>query len=500
MTTIGPTARHKTAMVRSALSRPMGLALADGIIEREATVFDYGCGRGGDIHHLQGLGFSASGWDPAHRPNAEMVSSNVVNLGYVINVIEDPIERAQVLKSAWDLTRNVLVVSARLTWEARELVGRRVGDGIVTRIGTFQKFYEQPELAAWIESVLGTKPIAAAPGVFYVFRDEAAQQDFLANRVYQYRPRIIIDPHEEYERNREQLAQLFEFMTAHARPPRRNELNVEAEAAVLESSGSLGRAVNLIYRVTDEAHWEQVRIQRRSELLVYAAMSRFGRKPKFSQLGFTLQRDIKTHFETYRDLTNQGDRLLAAVGSRMMVLMSARSSQVGKQTPSALYVHRSALAEVPPMLQVYEGCARVLAGTVERANMVKLSVTEPQVSFLSYPHFDTDAHPTLESAVVVNLRKLSVDYRDYRHSENPPILHRKEEFLGSESPDRKKYGRLTRSEVLEGLYKDPSAIGTRRGWQCVLRQHQVEVRGHRLYRATRTPDYPPRRVHPNEPH
>ncbi|MGW5339848.1 DNA phosphorothioation-associated putative methyltransferase [Rhodococcus pyridinivorans] len=488
MTTIGPTARHKTAMVRSSLSRPMGLALADGIIERETTVFDYGCGRGGDIRHLQGLGFSASGWDPAHRPNAEMISSNVVNLGYVVNVIEDPIERAQVLKSAWSLTRNVLVVSARLIWEARELAGRRVGDGILTRMGTFQKFYDQSELAAWIESVLEVKPLAAAPGVFYVFRDEADQQDFLANRVYQYRPRIIIDPHEEYERNRENLAPLFDFLTAHARPPKRGELTVEAEACVLDASGTLGRAVNLIYQVTDDSHWERVRIQRRSELLVYAAMSRFGRKPRFSQLGPTLRRDIKLHFGTYRDLTNQGDRLLAAVGNRMMVLMSARSSELGKQTPSALYIHRSALGELSPILQVYEGCARVLVGVVEHANMVKLSLTEPQVSYLSYPTFDTEAHPTLESGVVVNLQNLSASYRDYRQSSNPPILHRKEEFLGSESPNRIKYGRLTRSEILEGLYKDPSAIGTRQGWQRVLQQHQVEVRGHRLYRRSSRPD------------
>ncbi|AWG98510.1 DNA phosphorothioation-associated putative methyltransferase [Rhodococcus ruber] len=483
MTTIGPTARHKTAMVRSALSRPMGLALADGIIKREATVFDYGCGRGGDIHHLQGLGFSVSGWDPAHRPDVGMVSSDVVNLGYVVNVIEDPGERAQVLRSAWNLTQNVLVVSARLTWEARELVGRRVGDGILTRVGTFQKFYDQSELAAWIESVLGTKPLAAAPGVFYVFRDEATQQDFLANRVYEYRPRIIIDPHEEYERNRENLAPLFDFLTAHARPPKRSELSAEAEASVLDASGTLGRAVNLIYQVTNDSHWEQVRIQRRSELLVYAAMSRFGRKPRFSQLGATLQRDIRTHFGTYRDLTNQGDRLLAAVGNQTMVLMSARSSRLGKQTPSALYVHRSALAELAPILQLYEGCARILAGTVQNANMVKLSVSEPQVSFLSYPNFDRDAHPLLESAVTVNLPQLSVVWRDYSRSNNPPILHRKEEFLSHDDPRRAIYRKLTRSEIRAGLYKDPSRIGTKRGWDSVLKESGRIVRGHRLCRS-----------------
>ena len=88
-----------------------------------------------------------------------------------------------------------------------------------------------------------------------------------------------------------------------------------------------------------------------------------------------------------------------------MIYVSARSSAIGKQTPTALYVHRSALAELPPLLQVYEGCARVLSGTVDQANLIKLSVTQPQVSYLRYPNFDRDAHPTLAAAVTVNLRK-----------------------------------------------------------------------------------------------
>ena len=37
--------------------------------------------------------------------------------------------------------------------------------------------------------------------------------------------------------------------------------------------------------------------------------------------------------------------------------------------------------------------------------MIKLSVTEPQVSYLTYPDFDRDPHPTLRSAITVNLRK-----------------------------------------------------------------------------------------------
>ena len=87
-----------------------------------------------------------------------------VNLGYVVNAIEHRWRAEQALRGAWDLARQVLVVSARLTWDARNLAGRPLGDGLITRTGTFQKFYEQAELAAWIEQALGVQPHAAAPG------------------------------------------------------------------------------------------------------------------------------------------------------------------------------------------------------------------------------------------------------------------------------------------------------------------------------------------------
>ncbi len=452
----------------------------DQILEPGRTVFDYGCGRGDDMRNLMALGYSVAGWDPTHRPAVERAPADVVNLGYVVNVIEDRTERVETLRAAWTLARRVLVVSGRLVWEARDLVGRRLSDGLLTKSGTFQKFYEQSELATWIEQVLGVKPVAAAPGIFYVFRHEQEQQDFLANRVYTYRPRVRIDPHAMYEANRELLAPLLEFVTAHARPPKSGELDGASEVEIRTEFGTLGRALNLIHRVTDDEYWEQVRIQRRSELLVYAALSRFGRRPKFGQLGLTLRSDIKTHFGTYRDVALQGDRMLASVGNRMMVAVSARSAKVGKQTPTALYVHRSALAELPPLMQVYEGCARILSGTVQRANMIKLSVVKPQVSFLCYPRFDRDAHPTLESAVTVNLSELIVDWRDYSQTANPPLLHRKEEFIGANDPRRDLYAKLTRAEIRAGLYDNPEQIGTLNGWESALEAKQKHVRGHRL--------------------
>lgn len=483
-----PVARHRTAMSRTALSRPLAIAATDQILMPGASVFDYGCGRGDDLRHLQALGYAADGWDPMHRPLAGRHPADVVNLGYVVNVIEHRGEREQALRSAWDLARQVLIISARLSWDTRDLTGRSLGDGLLTKTGTFQKFYEQAELAAWIEQILGVQPHAAAPGIFYVFRDPGLAQQFVASRVYRYRPRVSIDPHALYEVHRDVLAPVFEFLSEHARPPRVGELPLEHELAVQESLGSIGRGVRLIRQVTADAHWDSVTSQRRAELLIYIALSRFGRRPRFSQLGPTLAADIRVLFGTYQSACAQADRLLLACGNPAMVLVTARSARVGKQTPSAIYVHRTALAELPPLLQVYEGCARVLAGTVDGANMIKLSVLKPQVSYLRYPRFDQDAHPTLVAAVTVNLKRLTVDWRDYSRSDSPPLLHRKEEFIGSEDPRRALYAKLTSAERRAGLYDHPERIGTWKGWQATLAEAGATIRGHRLVRAKESAD------------
>jgi len=480
---MSPTAaRHKTAISRLGLSRPIATAIADRVIATGMTVFDYGCGRGDDVRHLRTLGYQVDGWDPAHRPDAPRTRAEAVNLGYVINVIEDPAERHRTIKAAWDLANTVLIVTARMKWEARDLAGLPMADGMVTRTGTFQKFYEQTELATVIEEATGCAPQAAAPGIFYVFRDPAMAQSFLASRVYVYRPRITINPQQRYEANREALEPLLAFMNCHARPPRPAELDSSSRDQIVERLGSVGRATRLVREVTDDSYWEEVQTRRSGELLIYVALSRFGRRPRFSQLDMSLAGDIRALFGTYAEACHRADKLLLACGDQSAVYLSARSSRIGKQTPSSLYVHRSAVAELPPLLQVYEGCARVLSGTVPNANMVKLSVTEPQVSFLSYPDFDANPHPTLKAAVTVNLRKLTVEVRDYSRSDNPPLLHRKEEFLGRDDPRRPKYARLTASEKRAGLYEHPERIGTLLGWEATLRDCGVTIRGHRLVR------------------
>ena len=161
---------------------------------------------------------------------------------------------------------------------------------------------------------------------------------------------------------------------------------------------------------------------------------------------------------------------------------ACQMSEVGKLTPSALYVHESALASLSPILRLFEGCAQGYIGRVDGANIVKLHRVEPKVSYLSYPDFETDPHPALDSSMTVHLQTFQVRFRDYSGYRNPSILHRKELFLAADHPLHAKFSRLTRIEESKGLYEDTSRIGTLEGWNQALASKGLCLRGHRLLR------------------
>jgi DNA phosphorothioation-associated putative methyltransferase len=162
---------------------------------------------------------------------------------------------------------------------------------------------------------------------------------------------------------------------------------------------------------------------------------------------------------------------------------ACRESKVGKLTPAALYVHMDALADMPVALREYEERARLCVGTAgpPEATLVKLHRLQPTVSYLYYPDFETDAHPALATSVVVHLlRKARITRRDYSLSANPPILHRKELFVPPMHPHRDVFEVLTAQEEAAGLYEQTATIGTRKGWQAILKAHGVRIVGHKL--------------------
>jgi hypothetical protein len=532
-------------MQRVLPSRPVALALEEGVITTATTVFDYGCGRGTDVLHLHQLGVEAHGWDPAFRADAPRQPADVVNLGYVVNVIEHVDERELVLRSAWKLAKRILVVSARLEWEARPVSGSSFSDGVLTASGTFQKFFSQDELRDWIESTLGVRSVAAAPGVFYVFRDDAHAQAYLAGRVgrgtrstsarlsaqlfdanrelLEELARFVAErgrlPGDEelpegpalverfgsirsafavvrqvtrqaptraptvsellFDANRELLAQLLGFVALRGRLPAAAELPNAEEFQ--DKFGSIKAAFSVINRVSPQ-DWQTIKAERQRDLLVYLALAAFGGRPRFGDLPIELRYDVRAFFSTYTRACKIADALLFKAGDLAYVDQACQRSIVGKRTRDSLYVHVTALDRLLPILRVYEGCARVLTGTVAGANIIKLRRDKSQVSYLSYPGFDSDPHPALVEVTTAVLPRLRVEYRDFRDVTNPPILHMKDAFVADDYPKHERFARLTRQEERHGLLDAPLPIGRRQQWDAWLEAHNVEVRGHRVLR------------------
>ena len=474
--------RHKAALRRSELSRPVRLAIEHGLLTAESTFFDLGCGHGDDVRLLNAQNITADGWDPVLRPAVSPVESQVVNLGYVLNVIEDPAERRTSLGNAWDLATELLVVSARLVDERRDLgEAKRYADGWITSSGTFQRFYGQAELREYINETLGAHCFPAAPGVFFVFRDDANRQEFVARR---FRTRGVPRLRQSdilFEEHREPLARLIEFFEDRGRLPRHEERMGFAD--VKEAFGSVPKAFAVVRRVTGAERWTELAEERKRALELYLALDRLNGAKRFSDYAAPLRRDVRAHFGAYKRAAQCAEQLLFSAGDTQHIDQACRRSPVGKITGSALYVHASAVSLLPRVLAVYEGCARWLSGDVEGANVVKLHRGAPRVSYLSYPGFEKHGHPGLSQATIVYLDRLDLKIRQYEPGDTQPVLHRKEQLVGPDDAFRGRYETLTRQEERRGLFEDPSRIGRRGEWERLLRRRGLEVRGHRVVRV-----------------
>ena len=129
----------------------------------------------------------------------------------------------------------------------------------MTKRGTFQKYFSQGEIKAFIEQVLDEEPIAVAPGVLYVFRDKDAEQRFLVDR-YRSRHTRLREPsarvrerpkrerrnkaEEQYLAHRDALERLWAQWLDLGRKPDKSE---SADALVLsEAFGSVAKALRFI--------------------------------------------------------------------------------------------------------------------------------------------------------------------------------------------------------------------------------------------------------------
>ena len=470
--------RHKAAIIRRQMSRPVRSLFEANVINEGMSFFDYGCGHGEDLQFIAEKGFTAQGWDPHYKPDCEKVVADVVNLGYVINVIENPAERRDALVNAWELTQKILVVSAQVLIADGGYGQVAYGDGVITSRNTFQKYYDQEELKLYVDHILGVDAVPVALGIYFVFRDETQAQAFRASRFRSRattpRIRLSVKRFEDYQ---ELLQPLMAFVTERGRLPKKGELLEESN--ICAEFKTLTRAFQVIEQATDAEEWQHIAEQRKSDIQIYLALSHFAKRPRFSQLDDTLQTDIKVLFGTYKQACLLSDMMLFSLGDLQNLADIAQQSKIGICSKKALLVHISALEQLDPMLRLYEGCASRTVGRLENVTLVRFYLHEPKIAYICCPDFDNDPHPCWQMTMQISLQDLKVRYKQY-DPDFTPVVQRKDRLVAKDYPLYEKFSRRSQQEEDWGLLENWSDIQLWSGWQKTLRDMGVEYKGDRL--------------------
>jgi DNA phosphorothioation-associated putative methyltransferase len=457
--------RHKTAIARYQLSKPVKTLLEYGQLPLGSSLLDYGCGLGADVRGLRELGFSAEGWDPVHAPSGVRREADVVNLGYVLNVIEDPAERLETLASAWHFAKRLLVVSA-LIGDANSDAPRAVtlNDGVLTRRNTFQRYFGQQELQHYLEDALEIAAVPVALGVFYLFRDPAEYQIFLQSRSRRNvdwafislgfgrpekqlrQPRAARSPRPD--RFVEHLPLIEEFWSTVltlGREPLPSEFPRYEE--VREAFGSAKRALRCLLAHGRQEVFQRAQAARKSDLLVYLASANLRKAIPFLHLPESSRTDITSFFGNYKRGLEAGLQLLRSAADASTIVLACDDTSLGWQDDRSLYLHTSLVDRLSVVLRSYVACAELLFGNIAQADIIKVHKLSGKLTFLAYANFDAAPLPELIARTKINVRTGQVD--TYDHSGQGQLLYFKERYLDPDHPGRSEM--VTLSEVLRQI-------------------------------------------------
>ncbi len=493
-------ARHKTAIARHQLSTPFQMLARHGFLDGEHSILDYGCGRGDDIAILQKAELPVRGWDPHFAPDTDLSElADVVNLGFVVNVIEDSHEREEALRRSFSLCRRCLSVSVMIAGRAQTEGMRSYSDGHITKRGTFQKYFTQAEFVQFVKKVLGQEPVPVAPGVVFVFRDELAEQRFFRNR-HRREPRLaellsIVSPLTvKRARSRETLTQqyfevlqgLWKVAIELGRLPAEDELFSDIREPVVKELGGVRRASALARRAFGLKEFHESESARIEDLTVYFALEAFNRRSRYRELPIELQRDIKAFFGAYKNAAEAGKELLFSLGNPETIHKAcqvAASQNLGHlEDDHSLQFHSALLERLPAPLRVYAGCAERLFGDIRAADLVKIHIGSGKLTLLYFDDFEGKPLPGMVERVKIKLRELDVDFFDYTRQNSLPLLYLKSRYMAPDQPGYDEQRTFDESLKSLGVF-DFSSYGPDQDtfWRT-LDELRLEIRGFNLSR------------------
>jgi len=441
--------RHLTALSRSNLSAPMQCLARHGFLDGALSVFDYGCGKGDDIRNLTANAIPVSGWDPHYAADQPKQAADIVNLGFVINVIENYQERLDAILGAYHLTQQVLVVSAMLL-NQNAFKGQSFNDGVITQRNTFQKYFTQTELKEFVSDTLETEAIPVAPGIFFIFKDTDAEQRFLLNRQRSHRNVLRLSQsfsnpavpklsrnEKKYLGVKHLIDPLWQQTLGLGRLPEKTEIANLIE--LTQSLGSTSKALHFMLAQFDEDLLEQARQHRIDDLLTYFALQTFSKRRTYKHLETALQKDIKAFFGDYKNATATAQAVLFQIGKADLIATAClQASEQGLgylDEEQALYLHSYVVEQLPTVLRIYIGCATVLYGDIEQTDLIKIHSQSGKLSLMRYDDFQNLPLPRLLERVKVNLREQTFDLYQYGDEYEPTYLYLKSRYINEEFPN-----------------------------------------------------------------
>lgn len=439
-----PIQRHLTALSRSSLSAPMQLMISNGLISSSVDVFDYGCGRGDDVKGLTEIGCICNGWDPYYAIDNRITSADIVNLGFVVNVIEDPAERVEALQKSFALAKRALVVSVML--HGKDRPGKPYLDGFLTSRGTFQKYFTQEEFKDYLESVLAHEPFMLGPGIGLIFSNKQAEQHFLLGR---YRSSHVarrllgarISPiakrfprhrkekiprlsraQQEFDELRPILEKLWAQTLDLGRFPEPSEI-IDLDA--LLEKVSLVRAKRLLRSNFDQSLLERSEKTRSDEIRIFLAARQFSKRSPYKELEERLKTDIKHFFGDYKAANQSALRLLLESADPDRIregCEEAASDGLGylEDNSHSLQIHVSLVERLPSVLRAFVNCGLLLWNNLDEFQLIKIHVASGKLTLLQYDDFDNLAIPSLIKRVKINIPKLDYDVFEYATEGFPP--------------------------------------------------------------------------------
>ena len=443
-----PVQRHLTALSRSSLSAPVQLMIGHGLITKEIEIFDYGCGKGDDLKGLNELGYKCKGWDPHFASENSIETADIVNLGFVVNVIEDPVERVEAIQKSFNLARIAIIISVMLHSKDRQ--GKPYRDGFISSRNTFQKYFSQDEFKDYLQNILEIEPIMIGPGIAIVFADKEAEQAFLmgryrssnvarrllnsrfsprsirVDRALKIRSPRITKAEREIEKLQPVLNTLWTQALELGRFPESHEIENNYELLKIIS---LVRAKRLIWTNFDLRLLEESAKTRSSEIKLFLAERQFSKQSPYKELNLRLRTDIKTFFGDYKTANQEALKLLVDSANPDKIrdaCEEAASEGLGwlDTNNHSLQLHSSLVERLPIILRAYVTCGLVLWNNIDEFHIIKIHIASGKLTLLQYANFENEAIPLLIKRIKINIPKLDYDVFEYDsiNFSPPPLL------------------------------------------------------------------------------